>query len=108
MNGVQLSELQRIEVMSLLISLSTSMLDFSIYSFISLSCLSSSDYCSLCICKVALILTGAVFDTGAKREAGSASFLALELLVSFCLCSYLEQLGYCWLRSSKTKHSRVL
>lgn len=108
MNAVQLSELPGIVVMYLLSSLSTSMLGFSISSFISLSCLSSSEHCSLCICKVALILSGAVFDTGAKREAGSASFLALELLVSFCLCSFLEQLGHCWLRSSKTKHSWVL
>ena len=85
MNAVQLSELPGILVMYLLSSLSTSMLGFSISSFISLSCLSSSEHCSLCICKVALILSGAVFDTGAKREAGkfSGSRIVGEFLFVF-------------------------
>ncbi len=72
------------------------------------NCLSSSEHLNLCACKVALILSGAVFDTSAKWGVGSARFLALALSVRFCLCSYLAQLGHCWLQSDKPKHSLVL
>lgn len=104
MNGVQFLELLRIVVMFLLSLLLILMFDFLIFSFIFLSCFLSLEYCIFCICKVVLIFLGVVFDIGVKREVGFVSFLVLELLVSFCLCLYLEQFGYCWLCLFKIKY----
>ena len=95
-----------IEIRSLLNSLSTTLLDLSISDFISSILACNWAHSSLCCCKVNLILSGVVLDTGAFGLAGVVKRVIHSLIKNHFHLTF--RIRVFWIRNNFHWHSVLL